>query len=159
MSFALGKLAANNDANRVSVAAKHGIEAIVSAMAKHSKASKVQEWGRLALGNLARNNDANRVSIASKHGVDAVVLAMTTPRIAMCQRARADVFGFVYLSFNESVSVSIQLVGGGAVLEQNPISSYALTALQQIRSEAERDECHDHNLKFTLKLRSLRTVE
>jgi hypothetical protein len=34
--YALGNLASNNVANRLSIAAKHGIEAIVSAMATHS---------------------------------------------------------------------------------------------------------------------------
>jgi hypothetical protein len=38
----LGNLAFNNDANRVSIAAKHGIEAIVSSMTVHSSIPKAQ---------------------------------------------------------------------------------------------------------------------
>jgi hypothetical protein len=53
-------LTCNNDANRTFIAAKGGIEAIVSAMTAHSNVSKVQEWGCFTLANLARN-DANRV--------------------------------------------------------------------------------------------------
>jgi hypothetical protein len=76
--FALGNLALNSDANRVSIAAKHGIEAIVSAMAAYSNITEVQECGCLALANLACTNDAYRVSIAAKHGIEAILSAMTT---------------------------------------------------------------------------------
>jgi hypothetical protein len=41
--------------NKRSIAAKHGIEAIVVAMTAHSNAAKVQEWGCLALFNLTFN--------------------------------------------------------------------------------------------------------
>jgi hypothetical protein len=68
---ALDYLARNN-------AAKHGIEAIVSAMTAHSNIPEVQEWsGCGALGNLARNNDENCLSIAATHGIEAIVSAMT----------------------------------------------------------------------------------
>jgi hypothetical protein len=43
------------------------------------------------------------------------------------------------LSFNESVSVRIQLIGGLAVLEQNPSNSDAETALQRIRASTNLD--------------------
>jgi hypothetical protein len=52
---ALAQLAYNNDANRVSIEAKRGIEAIVSAMTVHSNVSRVQEEGWLALFNLTDN--------------------------------------------------------------------------------------------------------
>jgi hypothetical protein len=66
-----------NPANKVSIAAKHGIEAIVSSMTAHSNVSSVQAQGCAALRNLAANNDANGVSIAAKDGIEAVVSAMT----------------------------------------------------------------------------------
>jgi hypothetical protein len=53
--YALGKLAWNNDANRVSIAAKHGIEAIVIAMTAHSNIPGVQKWGCFTLFNLTFN--------------------------------------------------------------------------------------------------------
>ena len=62
---ALGNLASNNDANRVSIAAKHGIEAIVSAMTTHTNAPKVQDQGCLALFNLCFNE-----SVAARIGVE-----------------------------------------------------------------------------------------
>jgi hypothetical protein len=77
MCHALGNLARNNDANRLWIEARHGIEAIVSAMTAHSNMRKVQEWGCLALVNVASKNDANRVSIGAKHGIEAIVSAMT----------------------------------------------------------------------------------
>jgi hypothetical protein len=58
--LAHGNLARSNAANRVSIAAIHGIEAIVSAMAAHNNVLEVQENGCYAPGNLACN-DANRV--------------------------------------------------------------------------------------------------
>jgi hypothetical protein len=72
--LALGNLVSNNDANFVSIAAKHGMEAIVSAMTTaHSNVSIVQERGCLALTNLACHA-ANRVSMAAKYGVEAISL-------------------------------------------------------------------------------------
>jgi hypothetical protein len=67
---ALGNLACNNDTYRASIAAKHGIEAIVNAMTAHINESKVQECACGALRNLAANNDANCISIAAKHGIE-----------------------------------------------------------------------------------------
>jgi hypothetical protein len=61
--YALGKLACN-DANCVSIAAKHGIEAIVSTMTAHSYIPEVQEHGCLALFNLSFNESvANRIHL------------------------------------------------------------------------------------------------
>jgi hypothetical protein len=54
-SLALGNLAWKNKANRVSIVAKHGIEAIVSAMTAHIDVSKVQERGCSSLFNLTSN--------------------------------------------------------------------------------------------------------
>jgi hypothetical protein len=130
---ALGNLASNNDANRVSIRAKHGIEAVVSAMIMHRNASKVQEYGCFALGNILCNNDANRASIAAKHGIEAIVSAMTAHSNVPKVQERGCVALF-NLSFNESVSVRIQLEAGLAVLEQNPSNSHAKMALQRIRA-------------------------
>jgi hypothetical protein len=51
---ALGTIA-RNDANRVSIAAKHGIEAIVIAMTAHSNIPEMQECGCSALLSLTLN--------------------------------------------------------------------------------------------------------
>jgi hypothetical protein len=66
--YTLGSLARNNDANRVSIAAKHGIEAIVSAMTAHKNVSKVQEGGCLALFALT-HNESVAVRIQLEGGV------------------------------------------------------------------------------------------
>jgi hypothetical protein len=61
--YALRNLACNNDANRVSIASKHGIEAIVSALTAHSTASKVQEYGCLDLLRLTFNELEGGVAV------------------------------------------------------------------------------------------------
>jgi hypothetical protein len=43
-------------------------------------------------------------------------------------------FALFILSFNESVSVKIQLMGGVAVLEHNPSNPHAEAALQRMRA-------------------------
>jgi hypothetical protein len=74
--FALRNLACN-DANRLSIVAKPGIEAILSVMTEYSNVFTVQEEGCAALGNLAVNHDAICVAIASNHGIEAIVSTMT----------------------------------------------------------------------------------
>jgi hypothetical protein len=107
--LALGTLA-RNDANCVSIAAKYGIEAILSAMTAHSNVSRLQECGCAALGNLAGNYDANRESIAAKHGVEAVVSAMYGAQYS--RGARTWFFGFLAFTLNKSVAVWSGLEGG-----------------------------------------------
>jgi hypothetical protein len=53
--LALGSLARSNDANCESIAAKHGIEAVVNAMTAHSNILGVQQSGCLALFDLSFN--------------------------------------------------------------------------------------------------------
>jgi hypothetical protein len=130
--LALGNFA-NDDANCVSIAAKYGIEAIVSAMTAHSNVSRVQVYGCAALGNLACGNDANCVSIAEKDGIEAIVSAMTAhSNISEVQEYGCSVL--FNLTFNDFAAVRIQLEGGLAVLEQNPGNSDAETALRQINA-------------------------
>ena len=66
---------AENAENRVAIAAKGGIEAVVGAMGVHGSSAGVQEAGCRALGNLAYNVE-NQGSIAAKGGIEAVVGAM-----------------------------------------------------------------------------------
>jgi hypothetical protein len=102
-------------------------------MTTHSNDSEIQEEGCVALVHFAWNNDANRVSIAAKHGIEAIMSAMTTHSNV----SKVQEYGCLALSnltFNDSVAIMIQLEGGLAVLEQNPSSSYAATALQRIRA-------------------------
>jgi hypothetical protein len=115
------------------IAARYGIEAIVSAMAAHVNVSKVQEYGCVALANLASNNDANRVLIAAKDGIEAIVSAMVAYR-NVSELQKRGCLALFNLTFSESVAVRIGLEGGLAVLEQNQSSSHAETALQRIKS-------------------------
>jgi hypothetical protein len=131
--YALGSLACSNDANCVSIIAKDGIEAIVSAMTAHSNVSKVQEWGCVALRHLICGNDANCASIAAKHGIEASVSAMAA-QSNVFKRQKIGFGASFNLSFNESVAVRIQLVGGLAVLEQNASNSNAQAVLQRIKA-------------------------
>jgi uncharacterized membrane protein YecN with MAPEG domain len=108
---ALGILARENDANRVSIAANDGIEAIVSAMTAHSNISEMQQCGCYALGSLARDNDANRVSIAANDGVEAIVSAMTAhSNISEMQQCGCYALG--NLACNDANSVSIAAKDG-----------------------------------------------
>ena len=62
--------------NRVAIAAKQGIEAVVRAMGAHESSTGVQERGCSALVNLAAKNLENKVAIVETGGIEAVVRAM-----------------------------------------------------------------------------------
>jgi hypothetical protein len=102
-------------------------------MTAHSNIPDVQENGCLALANLAAKNDANRVSIGAKYGVEAIVRAMAAYSNISNVQKRGCLVLFI-LSFSESLAARIQLVGGLAVLEQNPNNSHAERALQRINA-------------------------
>jgi hypothetical protein len=73
--LALRNLATNNDQNKMTIAAKGGIDVIVKAIQRHADHAGVQEKGCRALGNLAVNYQ-NNVNIAAKGGIDVIVKAM-----------------------------------------------------------------------------------
>jgi hypothetical protein len=73
---ALGNLTHNNDQNRVTIAAKGGIDVILEAMQRHSDHAEVQEQGCTALHNLACKNDQNTATIMAKGGIDVIVYAL-----------------------------------------------------------------------------------
>ena len=71
-------MAVNNDANqRTTIAERHGIDIILTAMQQHSDSAEVQQYGCQALGHVAAYNDANQRTIAEKGGIEAVFRAMT----------------------------------------------------------------------------------
>jgi hypothetical protein len=74
---------AMNDENKVAVAAKGGIEAVVEGMGALLSSESFQKHGCMVLGNLA-GNDANKVAVAGKgKGAIEVVVAM---RVALVER-------------------------------------------------------------------------
>ena len=68
-------LTANNDANKVKVAAEGGVGAIVSAMQHHPTHAKIQHAACAALYNLTLNSD-NKAKAKSAGAEDAVKRAM-----------------------------------------------------------------------------------
>jgi hypothetical protein len=109
--LALGNLACNN-VNRVSIAANHGIEAIMSAMTAHSNVSEMQEHGCLALANLAYNNDVICISIAAKHGIEAIVSAMMAHIMVSNVQERGCAALGNLACYNDANRVSIAAKGG-----------------------------------------------
>ena len=79
---ALGGLA-KNTANRVVIASKRGIHAVVMAMGTHESSVRMQQAGCSALVNLAAKNPNNQLAIAAKGGTEAVVRAMAVHESSM----------------------------------------------------------------------------
>ncbi|RLN92292.1 hypothetical protein BBJ28_00012145 [Nothophytophthora sp. Chile5] len=70
-AFALGNLAANNEANCVEIAREGGISPLVALVRAGTDEQK--QWAAFALGNLAANNEANCVAIARDGGISPLV--------------------------------------------------------------------------------------
>ena len=73
----LCNLAANNDKNKVTIAAAGGITTILSAMKTHFSNANVQHYGCEGLMNLAVN-DKNKVTIVEAGGITTILSAMKT---------------------------------------------------------------------------------
>jgi len=83
----LGALAVHGDKNKVALAARGGIEAVVDAMKKHFTNPAVHDAGLWALLNLAAHAETS-VAIAAKGGIDVVVRAMSAHRSNVGVQAR-----------------------------------------------------------------------
>ena len=75
----LRSLSASNANNRIEIAAKGGIVAVLAAMKEHPEVANVQKKACGVLCILFRHND-NKIDIVAKGGMAAILAAMTQHR-------------------------------------------------------------------------------
>jgi hypothetical protein len=129
---------------KASIVAAGGIDAIVSAMRRHSDDAAVQEWACRALQRLAARNVANQVAIAAADGVVAVVDAMRRHTAVAdvsewgCAALRSLAYG------HEGNQVAIAAVGGietvASVMQRHAdaagVQQHGLGALRRLSDHA-----------------------